>query len=655
MNRSISKNSLISQIRHSLSLQISLWVLLFAVLIFVVSLGFLYHQTRGYIRQDAIYRAEKVLNNNILEINEMLNDVEIATNNTLWLVRNHPHPDSVVVYSRSIVELNPNFYGCSIAFEPNYIPEKGEYYSIYSYRGKDKQGKLGGIVTEQEGSDLYRYFEKDWYKKPHDTGQSHWIDPFYDYYLDAIFVKVMIASYCKPVTDNHGNVIGVVSTDLSMHNLSLEMAKKRPSPRSYFFMLTQDGTYCMHPDTAKLGFKTVFSDRDPVKDADIIALGKDMIAGNEGMRQIAMEGEDCYVFYRPLPRTGWSIAVVYPESEIFRGYNRLFYIVLGIIIIGLALMLLFCRHIMNNAVAPMGLLARQARHIATGNYSERMPKSERVDAMGKLQNSFVRMQQSISKHITDIERLNTEIEHRNEELVKANELAQEADMKKTAFMQDITHQVRTPLNIITGFAQVMREGCDFISPEEMETIIEAMQDNSKNITSIIGMLMAASYLENRTSLEKDDNVPCNDICRKVASRIKLKNPETVVLKVESEVDDTMSIRTNCDFLQKILKELLENASRFTREGSITIGCSSNGNNTLNFIVTDTGIGVAEEDHQRIFAQFTKLDDFTDGIGLGLTLCKRVALLLEGDLNIDASYHDGARFILTLPIEPNPEQ
>lgn len=635
--------SIITKIRHSLSLQISLWVLLFAVLIFVVSLGFLYIQTRGYIRQDAMHRAEKELNNTILEVTEMANDVEIATNNTLWQVRTHPQPDSIVVYSRSIVEHNPNFYGCSIAFEPNYFPDKGEYYSIYSYRQNDT------IAVEQEGSDLYRYFEKDWYKLAHDSGESQWIEPFYDYYLDAIFVKVMITSYTKPITDTEGKFIGVVSTDLSMHNLSVDMMKRKPSPNSYFFMLTKDGTYCMHPDTAKLGFKTIFSDRDPVSEADIIALGKDMIAGKEGMRRIELDGEDSYVFFRPLPRTGWSFAVVYPENEIFQGYNRLFYIVLGIIVIGLVLMLLLCRHIVNNAVAPVGQLARQARHIATGNYSERMPQSQRLDAMGRLQNSFARMQTSISTHINDIERLNREIEERNEELVKAKELAQEAALKKTAFMQDITHQVRTPLNIITGFAQVMREGCDFITPDEMVTIIDAMQENSKNITGIISMLVTASYLEDKTTLEKEDIVPCNDMCREVASAMKQKYPDTVTLSIDTQVPDTLSVHTNRDFLQKILRELLNNANRFTQQGSIKIGCSTNGNGTVNFIVTDTGIGVAEEDHQRIFVQFTKLDYYSEGIGLGLTLCKRVALMLGGDLNIDADYHDGARFILTLPI------
>ena len=92
--------------------------MIFAVLIFVVSTGFLYVKTRNYVREDALRRASQVLNNTVLRVSVILNEVEIATNNTDWLVRTHLHPDSVVVYSRRLIEMNPNFKGCSISFEP---------------------------------------------------------------------------------------------------------------------------------------------------------------------------------------------------------------------------------------------------------------------------------------------------------------------------------------------------------------------------------------------------------------------------------------------------------------------------------------------------------------------------------------------------------
>ena len=118
----------ITYIRHSLSLRLGLLIMSFTVIIFVISLGFLYFKTREYVRQDAMQRATQVLNNTVLRVTEYLNEVEIATNNTEWLVRTHLQPDSIEVYSHRMIEQNPIFNGCSIAFEPNFFQEKGKYY-----------------------------------------------------------------------------------------------------------------------------------------------------------------------------------------------------------------------------------------------------------------------------------------------------------------------------------------------------------------------------------------------------------------------------------------------------------------------------------------------------------------------------------------------
>ena len=131
--------------------------------------------------------------------------------------------------------------------------------------------------------------------------------------------------------------------------------------------------------------------------------------------------------------------------------------------------------------------------------------------------------------------------------------------------------------------------------------------------------------------------------------VKPKHPDTVEMKVDTAVPDTCSIVSNKDILQKVLKEMLENANKFTQQGYISIGCKQPDTGILQFVVTDTGIGIPESEKDRIFAQFTKLDDFTEGIGLGLTLCKRISLMLGGDLELDTSYTTGSRFVLTLPV------
>ena len=122
-----------------------------------------------------------------------------------------------------------------------------------------------------------------------------------------------------------------------------------------------------------------------------------------------------------------------------------------------------------------------------------------------------------------------------------------------------------------------------------------------------------------------------------------------MIKVESEVADDFMIRTDRKALLTILSELLENATRFAPYGDIIIGCREQDQNKIVFSVSDNGPGIAPEDRDRIFAQFTKLNSFTEGIGLGLSLCQNTARMLGGDLTLDDHYTQGARFVITLPI------
>jgi signal transduction histidine kinase len=279
-----------------------------------------------------------------------------------------------------------------------------------------------------------------------------------------------------------------------------------------------------------------------------------------------------------------------------------------------------------------------------------MEPSDRIDAVGLLQNSFCKMQKFISGYISDIRMMNEEIKKRNVELTIANEQAQVALEKKTAFMQDVTHQVRTPLNIIIGFSQVIRDDHQSIPEEEMELILDAMQENSENIQEIIEKMLTAGYLENRTSITKDTPFACNDLCREIMSKIKLKCPETVKLNFETSVPDSLTIIAHKQAFPKMLKQMLDNANQFTKQGSITLSCRQDDDNTVTFTVTDTGIGIAEADEERIFIPFFKLDYYSEGLGIGLNLVRRSAEVQGGTFYYDNTYHDGARFILTMPLK-----
>ena len=605
-------NTILKRIRQSLSIRLSLWILGFVVVIFIITIGFLYQRTRESVRQTAIEQATQILNNNLQNLVGILNEIEIATNNTDWLVMQNLQPDSLLALSRHILEVNPNLYGCSIAFIPNFFEDQGKYFSAYSSNDN------GHIETENEGDEDYDYFTMDWYREPMKLKKACWVDPFKDYSPDGVVTRDMIASYCKPLITDDGRCIGVISSDISHRKISQAFTKERIYPNSYFML---------------------------------IGKSKQIISSSDERANISdLDRSDCLVLSQEIPGTGWHLALICPESDIFKQFRQMFYIILSIILFGLLMILSFCYFVVHRTVSPIRLLASQAHDIEEGCYDEQIEKTNRTDEIGLLQNSFASMQQSIAKYVADLQKMKAETEQRNEELIVAKNLAEEADKKTTAFIQDISHQIRTPLNIIGGFAQVLRDGNDMLSEEEKAAITNDMLQNSHTITNIVNNWVMTLVLENTVVIVGNDIVNCNELCKQATDYISLRNPETVKLEIQTTIPDSLHIQTNKMYVLKILSELLYNANKYTNNGSITISNKQLDSNHVCFRVSDTGPGIPLDDRERIFNQFTKLNSFNEGLGMGLYLCRRLATLLGGSLDLDVTYTNGASFVLILPIE-----
>ena len=603
---------LVKQIKQSLPLRLSLSILAFTVIIFMITIGIIFVRTRHFVRQTATEQATQILNNTAQGIMGLMGQVEVATDNSDWLVLRKLQPDSIMSFSRRILALNPDLDGCSISFEPNYFPDQGKYFSVYS------SNENGHIETEQEGSSEYDYFMMTWYQEPIRKGKACWVDPFHDYTPGTSY-DMMIASYCKPLFDTDGRIVGVISTDLSQRRLSQILLQERFFPNAYFIITGESG--------------------------HLIATSNDQALPDDINRS------DCLVVSLTLPNTNWQLSYICPDKDIFKGYNLLVSIVVSLIFIGLLLMLAFSYFVVNRFVSPIKALANQAQMMAEGQFDGHLKHTKRIDETGQLQNSFVSMQESIANYISDLEHVKTETEQRNQELIIAKSKAEEADHKKAAFIQDLSHQIRTPLNIIGGFTQVLRDEHEAMDETEVSAITHDIMQNSHTITNIIDNWMRTLALEGIDKVERNDDISCNEVCKTAAETITLRNPVTVTLKVEHHVPDSLHIITDKGCLLKVLSELLHNANKYTQEGSITISCIQPDSQSVCFMVSDTGPGIAEEHHEHVFSQFTKLDDFSEGLGMGLTLCRKLAGLLGGHITLDAAYTKGARFVLTLPVSP----
>ena len=632
-------------IGKSFSSKLSLGILLLAVLVFTVSLGIAFTQSRHMIRAEAVGHANGVLTSTMQRVFRNIMTIETATNANLWLIERDMTPETFLEQSRRIVLFNPHIDGCSISAEPNLFPNYGRRFSVYTVREPDT---ITSVVEQQ-----YEYFVKKWYKTPRDLNGPCWVVYFDDADSLELTLDGMVASYGRPLYDTEGNVAGIVSTDLSLLRLSKLMSEEKPYPNSYFMMIGEDGRYFIHPDSTRLFSQTIFSGADPVRQADVVALGHEMTSGSEGSMAVTIDGKPSLVCYQPVPGTKWSLAIVCPDSDILARYHRLTYIVVSILIVGLFVIYLFCKRAVAHAIRPLNELLSKTQDIAAGNMEVYIPQTKRTDVVGLLQNSFATMLSSLNFHLGSVRFTSEQARQRNEELEEAARLAEEADRQKTAFIQNVSHQIRTPLNIIMGFSQVLNDTvAGVLSEEEMKNVVDTMDHNAKLLNRMVLMLFDSSdsgFVE-ELNAHQHDIVPCNDVAREAVSYVLLHYPQ-LNINFKSDVPDDFCIRTSRLYLMRALREVLYNAAKYS-DGQHVVFHVGRTDSTVRFVVEDRGRGIAEADCDRIFNFFTKVDDLSEGLGLGLPLAKRHAVNLGGELTLDTSYRDGARFIVELPLDNN---
>ena len=236
------------------------------------------------------------------------------------------------------------------------------------------------------------------------------------------------------------------------------------------------------------------------------------------------------------------------------------------------------------------------------------------------------------------------------QLNTAYQHALESDKMKTRFIQNVSHEVRTPLNIISGFSQVIADPSLTESDEERQNMAAMMQKSAQQITNLIDEIIGLSLIESSTTVVKDDIVKVNQLLENVVADYEDAVPSQVALRVDSELEPDFSIATNKNMLYRIMSAITDNAIKNTEKGNITLKARTVAQ-TLLLTVEDTGCGIPADQAEHIFERFVKLDSFKQGIGLGLPLSRKLAEQLGGLVTLDTTYYLGARFDVTLPFEP----
>ena len=240
---------------------------------------------------------------------------------------------------------------------------------------------------------------------------------------------------------------------------------------------------------------------------------------------------------------------------------------------------------------------------------------------------------------------------KNYQLREATKKAQASDRLKSGFIRNVSHELRTPLNIINGFTQVLTNTDMPLSDEERREAAATIDENTRYITSLVNKMIALAD-EDVTDIRVNlHQVNCIEACHQAIVAMPPVNAAQVKVELHTLVSDDFCIKTNIECLQRMLSCLLENAVKFTEKGKImlTVKQDESDEETVHFIVEDTGCGISKKAQPHIFDRFAKADEFKKGLGLGLAYSYETAQKLGGKLEYDPTYTNGSRFILTLPL------
>ena len=436
-------------ITRTLSFRLSLTVIAALATLLLVALLIIFVFSRKAVKEEALHDASQTLEATIQRIDNILLKVEQSSGNIYWKMLPHIHqPEKLEVYTRKLVETTPYITDCSITWDNDSTAAD----SIF-------------------------------------TG---WIDP------EEKNVTA-ITTFRLPLFDKMRKV-GVMDVDVSLTLISKILLDAKPSPNSFCTLLKNDGTVIVHPDSTALN-KNIL---EFVKDGhpSMAEAAQAMLNGETGYKYFNLNGEDYYVFYRPferaevtgraMSRLGWSAGIVYPEEDIFGDYNHLLYTVLIIAVIGLLLLFLSCRFYIRRQLLPLRTLERSAQRIAEGDYQESIQYSRRQDEVGRLQNHFREMQQSLATRMGEMSQLTATLKQRGEELQTTYEQAQAAERMKTNFLYNMSDQMMSPVDGIRQRVLTISQSDNQLTEEETCQLVDGIQLRGEKVTALLNQLIAES-------------------------------------------------------------------------------------------------------------------------------------------------------------------
>lgn len=501
--------------------------------------------------------------------------------------------DELLNMLKSVIEDNSNYLGVWTLWEPNAFDGKD-----YSYRRDtlyNENGNIGAGLFRSKDSIYYevmtpRDYEGDYYIYPKTLKTAFLTEPYKFAYSG--YKQVFFGATVSIPIISEGNFLGAVGIDIDLGNLQSQLDKVRPYEDGYLSLISNEGTIITHIDSS-LVTKNIFNIINIEDSLSYLAI----FNGEELTFEIKSEftGKKVYRMFYPIEigkkNKPWSMMIEIPLDKATYRSKQLLAIAIITLFVGLSLL----------------------------TY--------------------------LLKSISDRKR------YENELLIAKNQ-AEESSRLKTAFLNNISHEIRTPLNGILGFAELISSVQ--IDNEQVQSYKDMMIESSNQLLSTISNVIEVSKIQARQSKINLSEFEINDALKSIvesySSNAKGKNIEFITKFPNAKLGHY--IKTDRDKLIQVISSLLNNALKFTDNGSVEIGYNKDKKEYL-FYIKDTGVGITPKNKKTIFNYFTQGDVSSirkhDGLGVGLSISKSFVTMLGGTIWLESEVEKGSTFYFKLPL------
>ncbi|MCQ2155405.1 MAG: SpoIIE family protein phosphatase, partial [Bacteroidales bacterium] len=402
---------------QSFTARLSLYILLATSILCIGGLVYAEFFFVKTLKKTVAKDAGEVLNLQIKDIEKILGEVENATENMVWVVKeNVDNPDFMFNICQKTLECNPYINGVAIGFEPSYYPSKGKWFAPYAVITSE-----GKQVLYQCGNEAYDYFDQEWYSLPRSKKAKIWTDPYYSSAGLEYDLGQYHTTFSVPLSDEDGNIFAVMQSDVSLQDITDKLSSLKGYENSYTMLLGRTGSFISHPDSSVMSLATIFEFANEIGRDDITALGLDMVSGKSGATTIKGRNGKNYVAYGSLSN-GWSMAIVCPYASVYDDIERTNALLFSVIIFELILLFLVIRKIVSRTTKPITEFVYSALTIGKGNFNARLPEIKTHDELRRLHDSLEYMLLSFNEYIKQLKLSTSSNERYESELNIANKI-----------------------------------------------------------------------------------------------------------------------------------------------------------------------------------------------------------------------------------------